>query len=100
MTEKVTQSKLTDKGYLPMNSNLENMLPEEYPILEIYPSHNPRKPITIKGNKEGLMTLVFTAIYAMVSNSSSGEIFDGEGEVKELQIKVVQTYKELEKEPS
>jgi|LakMenEpi03Aug12_release.lakeMendotaPanAssembly.Ray.scaffolds.fasta_scaffold00506_8 hypothetical protein len=66
-------------------------LPEEYPLLHIYPSKGARQPVMIKGNTEGLCTLVNTLISAIAHPQSSGvaEVFNSDAETYEIVVHLV-----------
>lgn len=76
-------------------------LPEDYPMLHIYPSKGARQPVIIKGNAEGLCALVNALICAIAHANSSGvaEVFNGDAEVYEVVVHLVTTHEKLSPVP-
>lgn len=76
-------------------------LPEEYPMLHIYPSKGARQQVIIKGNTEGLCTLVNALISAIAHPQSSGvaEVFNSDTEIYEVVVQLVTTHNELSSVP-
>lgn len=76
-------------------------LPEEYPMLHIYTSKGARQPVIIKGNTEGLCTLVNALISAIAHLHSSGiaEFFNSDAETYEVIVHLVTTHNELSPVP-
>ncbi len=76
-------------------------LPEDYPMLHIYPSQGARQPVIIKGNAEGLCALVNALISAIAHPNSSGvaEVFNGDAEVYEVVVNLVTTHEKLSPVP-
>ena len=72
-------------------------LPKEYPFIHIYAQQKPRQPVIIKANTEGLCVLLNAIVTAIAyqENNGTSEVFDGDAEVYELVVKVVNTHDEL-----
>ncbi|MBK1990226.1 hypothetical protein A0J48_022325 [Sphaerospermopsis aphanizomenoides BCCUSP55] len=76
-------------------------LSEEYPMLHIYTSKGARQPVVIKGNTEGLCTLVNALISAIAHPQSSeiAEVFNSDAETYEVVVHLVTTHNELSPVP-
>jgi hypothetical protein len=78
-----------------------NELAKEYPFIHIYAQQKTRQPVIIKANTEGLCVLLNALISAITQSESNGmaEVFDGNAEVYEVIVKVVNTHDELSPVP-
>ncbi|AVH68171.1 hypothetical protein [Nostoc sp. 'Peltigera membranacea cyanobiont' N6] len=76
-------------------------LAKEYPFIHIYAQQKPRQPVIIKANTEGLCVLLnaIVAAIAYQENNGTAEVFDGDAEVYEVVVKVVNTHDELSPVP-
>jgi hypothetical protein len=72
-------------------------LDKEYPFVHIYAQQKLRQPVVIKANIEGLCVLInaFISAIAQSGRNEMAEVFDGDAEVYEVVVKVVNTYDEL-----
>jgi hypothetical protein len=72
-------------------------LPKEYPFIHVYAQQKPCQPVSIKANTEGLCVLLNAIVTAIAYQQTNGaaEIFDGDAEVYEVVVKVVNTHDEL-----
>ncbi|MBD2536990.1 hypothetical protein H6G97_50430 [Nostoc flagelliforme FACHB-838] len=72
-------------------------LAKEYPFIHIYAQQKPRQPVIIKANTEGLCVLLNAIVTAIAyqENNGTAEVFDGDAEVYEVVVKVVNTHDEL-----
>jgi len=72
-------------------------LHKEYPFVHIYAQQKSRQPVVIKANIEGLCVLINALISAIAQpeRNEIAEVFDGDAEVYEVVVKVVNTYDEL-----
>ncbi|WP_375515000.1 hypothetical protein [uncultured Nostoc sp.] len=78
-----------------------NKLAKEYPFIHIYPQQKPRQPVIIKANSEGLCVLLNAIVTAIAQSERNGmaEVFDGDAEVYEVIVQVVNTHNELSPVP-
>ncbi|ODG98010.1 hypothetical protein A4S05_00920 [Nostoc sp. KVJ20] len=78
-----------------------NELAKEYPFVHIYAQQKTRQPVIIKANTEGLCVLLNALISAIAQSECNGiaEVFDGDAEVYEVVVKVVNTHDELSPVP-
>lgn len=74
-----------------------NKLAKEYPFVHIYAQQKPRQPTIIKGNTEGLCVLLNAIVTAIAyqENNGTAEVFDGDAEVYEVVVRLVNTHDEL-----
>ncbi|WP_414756683.1 hypothetical protein [Anabaena sp. CCY 9910] len=74
-----------------------NKLPKEYPFIHIYAQQKEHQPVIIKGNTEGLSMLLNAIVSAIAYTERNGmaEIFDGNAEVYEVVVRLVNTHEEL-----
>ncbi|QFS51224.1 hypothetical protein [Nostoc sphaeroides] len=74
-----------------------NKLAKEYPFVHIYAQQKPRQPVIIKGSTEGLCVLLnaIVAAIAYQENNGTAEVFDGDAEVYEVVVRLVDTHDEL-----
>ncbi|AVH64019.1 hypothetical protein [Nostoc sp. 'Peltigera membranacea cyanobiont' N6] len=72
-------------------------LPKEYPFIHIHAQQKPRQPVIIKANIEGLCVLLNALISAIAQpeRNAIAEIFDGDAEVYEVVVRLVNTHDEL-----
>jgi hypothetical protein len=70
-------------------------LPQEYAMVHIYTPSPAQEPIVIKGNTEGLCVLINALVSAIAFSDGTAEIFDGDAELHEVMVKVVNTHEEL-----
>ena len=72
-------------------------LPKEYPFIHIYAQQKPRQPTIIKANTEGLCVLLNAIVTAITYQECNGiaEVFDGDAEVYEVVVRLVNTHDEL-----
>jgi hypothetical protein len=78
-----------------------NELAKEYPFVHIYAQHKARQPVIIKANTEGLCVLLNAIVTAIAQPECNGmaEVFDGDAEVYEVIVKLVNTHDELSPVP-
>lgn len=74
-----------------------NELAKEYPFIHVYAQQKPRQPVIIKANIEGLCVLLNTIVTAIAyqENNGTAEVFDGDAEVYEIVVRLVNTHDEL-----
>ncbi|MCC5670559.1 hypothetical protein LC653_44010 [Nostoc sp. CHAB 5784] len=74
-----------------------NKLAKEYPFIHIYPQQKPRQPVIIKTNTEGLCVLLNAIVSTIAQQERDGmaEVFDGDAEVYEVVVRLVNTHDEL-----
>ncbi|BCL40047.1 hypothetical protein [Nostoc sp. MS1] len=72
-------------------------LPKEYPFIHVYAQPEAHKPVIIKGNTEGLCVLINALVTAIAQGNCNGvaEVFDGDAEVYELRVQMVNSHDEL-----
>ncbi|MCC5604331.1 hypothetical protein [Nostoc favosum] len=72
-------------------------LAKEYPFIHVYAQQKPRQPVIIKANTEGLCVLLNAIVTAIAYQQTNGtaEIFDGDAEVYEVVVRLVNTHDEL-----
>ncbi|MCC5659163.1 hypothetical protein LC608_19705 [Nostoc sp. XA010] len=72
-------------------------LPKEYPFIHIYAQQKSRHPVIIKGDTEGLCVLLNAIVTAIAyqENNGTSEVFDGDAEVYEVVVRLVNTHDEL-----
>ncbi|MBD2732201.1 hypothetical protein H6G96_39680 [Nostoc sp. FACHB-892] len=72
-------------------------LPKEYPFIHIYAQQKPHQPVIIKANTEGLCVLLNAIVTAIAyqENNGTAEVFDGDAEVYEVVVRLVNTHDEL-----
>jgi hypothetical protein len=77
--------------------NIMNELAKEYPFIHVYAQQKPRQPVIIKANTEGLCVLLNALISAIAQSERNGmaEVFDGDAEVYEVVVRLVNTHDEL-----
>ncbi|WP_341528471.1 hypothetical protein WKK05_03765 [Nostoc sp. UHCC 0302] len=78
-----------------------NELAKEYPFVHVYTQQKTRQPVIIKANTEGLCVLLNAIVSAIAYSHSNGmaEVFDGDAEVYEVIVKLVNTHDELSPVP-
>lgn len=78
-----------------------NELAKEYPFVHVYAQQKARQPVIIKANTEGLCVLLNALISAIAQPERNGmaEVFDGDAEVYEVIVQVVNTHNELSPVP-
>ncbi|BAY73438.1 hypothetical protein NIES23_62660 (plasmid) [Trichormus variabilis NIES-23] len=78
-----------------------NELAKEYPFIHIYAQQKAHQPIIIKANTEGLCVLLNAIVTAIAHRDCNGvaEVFDGDAEVYEVRVQIVNTHSELEPLP-
>ncbi len=66
-------------------------------MVHIYPQKRVREPVVIKGNVEGLCSLVNALISALAHPNTDGitEVFCGDAEVYEVVVNLVTTHDQL-----
>lgn len=76
----------------------QHLLPQEYPILHISASTQARQPVVIKGNVEGLCSLLNAIVNAIAYPNSVGvaEAFHADGEVYEVIVNQVTSDSEIQ----
>ena len=69
-------------------------LPKEYPFIHIYAQQKLRQPTIIKVNTEGLCVLLNAIVSAIAYQQTDGtaEIFNGDAEVYEVVVRLVNTH--------
>ncbi|MCC5633484.1 hypothetical protein [Nostoc sphaeroides] len=74
-----------------------NKLTKEYPFIHIYPQQKPRQPAIIKANTEGLCVLLNAIVSTIAQPERNGiaEVLDGDAEVYEVIVRLVNTHDEL-----
>jgi hypothetical protein len=74
-----------------------NELAKEYPFVHVYAQQKTRQPVIIKGNTEGLCVLLNAIVSAIAyqENNGTSEVFDGDAEVYEVVVRLVNTHDEL-----
>jgi hypothetical protein len=74
-----------------------NQLPSNYPMVHIYPQKKVREQVVIKGNVEGLCSLINALISAIAYTEIPGiaQVFCNDAEVYELVVNLVTTHDEL-----
>jgi|GEM_PF-1439463 len=77
----------------------QNLLPQEYPILYISAS-TPRQPVVIKGNVEGLCSLLNAIVNAIAYPNSVGtaEAFHTDAEVYEILVNLATSHEQINHE--
>jgi hypothetical protein len=70
-------------------------LPKEYAMVHIYAATKAKEPIVIKGNAEGLCVLVNALVSAIAFSDGTAEIFNGDAELHEVVVRLVNTHEEL-----
>ncbi|MBN3875330.1 MULTISPECIES: hypothetical protein [unclassified Nostoc] len=72
-------------------------LPKEYPFIHIYAQQKPHQPVIIKANIEALCVLLNAIVTAIAyqENNGTSEVFDGDAEVYEVVVRLVNTHNEL-----
>ncbi|WP_341529936.1 hypothetical protein WKK05_38235 (plasmid) [Nostoc sp. UHCC 0302] len=78
-----------------------NELAKEYPFVHVYAQQKAHEPVIIKANTEGLCVLLNAIVSAIAQLERNGmaEVFDGDAEVYEVIVKLVNTHDELSPVP-
>ncbi|BAY41948.1 hypothetical protein NIES2111_63440 (plasmid) [Nostoc sp. NIES-2111] len=76
-------------------------LPKEYPLIHIYTQQGAHQPVIIKGNTEGLCVLINALVTAIAQGDCNGvaEVFDGDAEVFEVRVQIVNNHDEVSPVP-